>query len=106
MFIAEVHNRVDLEGVSKLTYLKTTCVGVTAEALGSWGHTNENYEGAWVLLNSRYEDAYSIQQSLLDRLLMIPITKSESHEGLNHVSSSVSSVLRQLASAGLVTDIQ
>lgn len=96
MFMAEVHNREDIETVTKLTYLKTSCIGAAADVLGHWGHTADSYAGAWKLLNERYEDSYNIKQSLVAQIMSIPAIKTESHENLSSVVNTVESVLRQL----------
>lgn len=97
LFESEVHNRDDLEPVAKLTFLKAACVGKAATALGLWSHTNESYEGAWALMQKRYNDSYKIKQGLINMLFDLPACTVETHDGLSHLVDTISSVLRQLA---------
>lgn len=104
MFLAEVHNRPDLEGVAKLSYLKSACIGKASDTLGMWSHTNDSYAGAWALLNERYDDAYSIKQSLMQQITLLPILKSESSDSLNHMVNTVQTVTRQLRDMNVNVD--
>lgn len=99
LFMSEVHNREDLEPVAKLTFLKAACVGKAYTALGLWSHTNESYDGAWALMQKRYDDSYKITQGLVNMLFALPVAQAETHDGLSHLVDTLQSVLRQLASA-------
>lgn len=99
LFMSEVHNRDDLEPVSKLTYLKNACVGKAASALGLWDHTSKSYNDAWELMQKRYDDPYKIVQGLVNMLFELPASKAETHDALNHIVDTVQSVLRQLTNA-------
>lgn len=95
--MSEVHNRDDLEPVAKLTFLKAACVGKAASALGLWSHTNQAYDGAWALMQKRYDDTYKITQGLINMLFDLPLLTVETHDGLSHLVDTIGSVLRQLA---------
>lgn len=104
MFIAEVHNRADIESVTKLSILKNACTDQAADTLGLWSHTNDSYVGAWDLLKERYEDAYSIKQSLIRQVFTLPQLKEEKHESLSHMVNMIESVIRQLKNMQVNTD--
>lgn len=104
VFLAEVHNRGDLEAVTKLSFLKTACIGKASDTLGLWSHTNEAYAGAWALLKDRFEDNYIIKQSLMKQFFDLPVLKEESYDGLSHMVNTVESVLRQLLDMNVATE--
>lgn len=82
LFISEVHNRDDLEPVTKLTFLK-----------------NESYDGAWALMQKRYNDSYKITQGLVNMLFALPAATAEAHDGLSQLVDTIQSVFRQLINA-------
>lgn len=99
LFILEVHNRDNLEPVTKLTFLKNACIGKAQSALGLWSHTNESYDGAWALMQKRYDDSYKITQGLVNMLFALPAATAETHDGLSQLVDTIQSVLRQLINA-------
>lgn len=104
MFVAEVHNRADIESVTKLSILKDACTDQAADTLGLWSHTNDSYVGAWSLLKERYEDQYSIKQSLVRQIYALPVLKEERYESLSHMVNMMESVIRQLKDMKVDTD--
>lgn len=95
-FIAEVHERKDLKGVTKLTFLKAACISTAAVTLGLWDHTDDSYDGAWALMRQHYDDPYSIMMSLIAKITALPVLKVETYESLNNIVSVIKSVFRQL----------
>ncbi|XP_055846939.1 uncharacterized protein LOC129912630 [Episyrphus balteatus] len=95
-FKAEVHDRHQLDDVTKLHLLKKACVGTAKLTVGSWQPLAVNYKKAWESLENKYEDPYRLEQALVSDLLKLSSLRDESHEGLRQIIDTTSNTLRQL----------
>lgn len=95
-FRAEVHDREQLDEVTKLLYLQKACMGAAKQALGDWQPIAINYIKAWESLEQKYDDPYRLEQALVSNLLRISRAKEETHETLRRIIDTSSNTMRQL----------
>lgn len=104
LFLAEVHEKQDLDAVTKLIYLQRACVDKAKTTLGNWILTEENYEAAWGLMKEKYDDDFSVKQALLEELFALPIIRQETFDDLRLLVDTTNSCLRQLSVMGTPVD--
>lgn len=104
LFVAEVHDKTDMEPVTKLIYLQKACRDNAKRTLGTWLLTDENYEAAWNLLKEKYEDNFSVKQSLLTNLRALPAIRRENFNELRMIVDTTNTCLRQLKVLGVATE--
>lgn len=95
-FKAEVHDRPQLDNVTKLIYLQKACIRSAKYVLGDWQPTAANYEKAWASLEHKFEDGHRLKQALIAKLIRLPLAQEESYNDLRKIIDGVSNTLRQL----------
>lgn len=97
LFIALVGSR-NYPNLNKLLYLKKACTGPASLVIRGYEPLQDCYEAAWDALNAIYEDSYAVTQSLIDRLVNMPIARDAEMSELRRIIDTTTSTLRQLCS--------
>lgn len=100
MFMAEVHNRQDLNDLDKLKQLKLACSKQAPTVLGKWPLLAVNYEPAWNALKAKFHDEDAIKHQLMQSLHHLPKQARESAEGLRKILDTTEMALAQLRQKG------
>lgn len=95
LFVAEVHNK-DFEPITKLLYLQAACVEKAAEKLGSWQLTNDNYQPAWEVMISSYNDRYNVVHGILEDFFAVQPQEKECHKSLSTVLHALKNTRSQI----------
>lgn len=85
LFIAEVHDRDNIDPVSKLIYLQRALKGTAAKTLGPWKPTSENYAPAWKVMLEAYNDDYHVIHGMLGKMFAVRKQEKESHGALRMI---------------------
>lgn len=95
LFLEEVHSK-DFEPITKLLYLQAACVEKAAEKLGSWKLTSDNYQPAWEVMISSYNDRYHVIHGRLEDFFAVQQQEKESYASLNTVLHALKNTRREL----------
>lgn len=74
-----------LTKIEKFQYLKSSLSGEVADAIESLELSEENFDVAWKILESRYDKLHVIVQAHIQSILEIPCTKKESYKELRQL---------------------
>lgn len=89
LFQSIVHNDPSLTPAQKLYYLKGLVQGEAQTALDAIAITDTNYNIAWNLLLSRYNNKRLLKRNHLQSLISFPILKEESATGLQQILDNI-----------------
>lgn len=105
LFVAEVHNRDNIDPVSKLIYLQRALTGAAAKTLGPWKPTSENYAPAWKVMLEAYNDDYHVIHGILGKMFAVQKQERESHGALRTILDSLHGGRRQLETLADSTEL-
>ncbi|XP_062541982.1 uncharacterized protein LOC134209979 [Armigeres subalbatus] len=95
-----IHDNPLLSDVDRFTYLRSSLVGDALQEVSSIELSAANYEVAWKLLESRYENKKLIVKAHLDALFAVESLKKESYGGLNQLIGDFEKNLQMLERIG------
>lgn len=104
LFEQAIHQNTTLGNVAKMQFLKTYVKGEAARLINHLTATAENYESAYKILISRYENTRVLLGNLLDTLLDLPQLTSESCKQLKSMHDSVYECLRAIENLNVATE--
>ncbi len=104
LFKAGFHNNLSLSGAQKLQYLKSCVKGEAANSIKSFQITDGNYQEAWNLLESQFDNKREIVSSNIRKLLFQPSIKHESSSALQEMLNTTLESIRSLKVLGESTD--
>ncbi|XP_072395159.1 uncharacterized protein [Diabrotica undecimpunctata] len=93
-----IHNNENLTNVQRFHYLKNSLKGEAAGVIRSLEVSDRNYEEAWSLLKSRYENKKLIAMSHIDSLYNFPNLGKEDGVQLRNFLDTIRKNLRALIS--------
>jgi hypothetical protein len=96
LFTSAVHNNKTLSNVHKLDYLKTSLTGDAKKMLQSINSTDDNYDIAWALLESRYQNERELFFAILKRFVSQPVMTAESSTALRSILDTSKECIRAL----------
>jgi len=85
-FEAIIDSNTNLSKVQKFYYLQSAVKGTAAQCFQSLSLSNENYDAAWTLLKSRFENKRLIVHHHIQALLDLPVLTKESCIGREKVN--------------------
>lgn len=100
MFLSLVHNDAYLDNVKKFYYLLGSVKGDAARVIECIEVTNENYEVAWNLLVSRYQNESVIIKHHVSTLIELPNVGKIIHLELRKLTDSLKKHIRSLETLG------
>ena len=100
-FRSAIHDKTNITDVLKLQYLKGFVTGKAAKSLSGITVTNQNYQEAIKLLQTRYGDPELIKESLWNKLHHMTTAKSQN---LSDTLDDIEEVVRQLNALGENTE--
>lgn len=95
-FKALIHTNESLTSIQKFYYLKNAVKGDAAEVIRALEVSDQNYEEAWKLLRSRYENKKLIALNHIDSLYNFPSITKESGPHLRKFLDTIRRDLRAL----------
>ncbi|XP_055306864.1 uncharacterized protein LOC129571127 [Sitodiplosis mosellana] len=101
-FNALVHDNSQLAAVSKMQYLFDALIGEPFDVVKHLPITNTNYEPAWLLLTTRYENKRAIFMDTMQMLLTFPRSKHESVLELQKLATVVNDTIQGLKNVDIV----
>lgn len=93
-----VHNNTDIDNVNKMHHLKSVLKDNAAEVVHRLQVTEENYEIAWQLLCSRYDNERLLTNSHITALFNTQVITRESHESIRQLIDNFTKNLLSLES--------
>ncbi|CAH2010141.1 unnamed protein product [Acanthoscelides obtectus] len=99
MFLALVDRDPTLDNVKKFYYLMSCLKGEAARVIENMEVTGENYDHAWQLLKSRYENSTVIIKNHVRELVEMPSVTRDPHS-LRKLTDDLQKHLRSLTSLG------
>lgn len=103
MYSSLIHENENIKNVHKFHYLCSYLEGEAARILSNLEMTDSNYQQAWSLLCSRYDNERQLISNHLKSLLNIESVR-ETEKSLRFIIDNVNKNLRALGSLGLPTD--
>ena len=100
IFEANIHNRPDLSGIEKFTYLLTQLEGDARHAIAGVMISDQNYEVAVSLLKSRFDRADERLVTMLYSEFMRVSASSKKVDEKQRTLDECERIFRQLESAG------
>lgn len=89
-----------VDNLRKLHYLKSCLTGEPLSMIDHLNLTQENFDNAWQLLKSHFDNNCKVKEQLFKALFAIPTLTKESSAGLRELHSSLSAVLGSLQAKG------
>ncbi|XP_070531343.1 uncharacterized protein [Cardiocondyla obscurior] len=89
LFRSMIINNLDLTDVERIHYLKTCLSGEAAKLIVNMTASGENFEIAWTLLNSRYENKRFLISAQLDRIGNLKPLKSKNATDLRSLLTTI-----------------
>ncbi|XP_070515396.1 uncharacterized protein [Cardiocondyla obscurior] len=96
LFTSLIINNPELSLVEKMQYLKISLQGEAARLVINLSASGENFDIAWTLLNSRYENKRSLISAQLDRISSCKPLKAKSAQGLRALQTTLLEALGAL----------
>lgn len=103
-FTSLIHDNNHLSTIDKFNYLRTSLKDEALYQINQIQVTAVNYELAWGILESKYENHKLIAQEHLKALFSVAPMKSESFQALNHLLMTFKINLQQLEKLGANPD--
>ncbi|KYM98105.1 hypothetical protein ALC62_11198 [Cyphomyrmex costatus] len=103
-FRTVIDENSNLTDIKKLYYLKLALKGVAAEILESMELSADNYDVAWNILESRFENKRVLVHHHLQALVEFPVMQKESSTGLRQLLDHTEKHVRALKKLGEPTD--
>lgn len=100
LFTALIRDNTDLSAVEKMHYLKTCITGEAARLVSNLPVSGDNFEIAWTLLLSRYENKRFLISAQLDRLTNLKPLKTKSAQGLRALLTTISEAMGAIRALG------
>ncbi|XP_018400324.1 PREDICTED: uncharacterized protein LOC108777841 [Cyphomyrmex costatus] len=88
-FEAIIDSNANLSKVQKFYYLQSAVKGSAAQCFQSLSLSNENYDAAWTLLKSRFENKRLIVHHHIQALLDLPVLTKESCTGMRKLIDDI-----------------
>lgn len=101
LFEQIIHQSTTLTNAAKMHFLKTYIKGDAARLINHLATTAENYESAYGILISRYDNTRILLGNSLDVLLELPQLKSESCKELKAMHDKVFECLKAIENLGI-----
>ncbi|XP_033213814.1 uncharacterized protein LOC117170880 [Belonocnema kinseyi] len=100
-FTSLIHDQTDLTNVEKLKYLKSALKADEAQKISVFSITEENYNGAWQLLEKTCQDTRIIISRHLSLIMRLPVQEKQTSEGLIKLADDTQQHMLSLASLGV-----
>lgn len=100
LFTSLIRDNTDLSGVEKMHYLKTCVTGEAAHLVCNLPVSGDNFDVAWTLLVSRYENKRILITAQLDRITNLKPLKTKSAQGLRSLLTTISEAMGALKALG------
>jgi len=104
LYETTIHTNPTLSDVQKLQYLKGCLVGSASGIIQGIPTTNSNYQEAWKLIQTRYENKHVISQSHVRSIFEQPALSFGSSDGMRNLIDTTKQNLQALKSLGAPTD--
>lgn len=104
MFNNFVHFNKHMSNVEKMQYLKTNLEEEPAKLIQHLQTTDANYNTAWELLQSRYNNKRLITKTIISRILDLPTISQESAEHIKRIHDTTIECLKALQNIGIDTE--
>ncbi|XP_062703843.1 uncharacterized protein LOC134286271 [Aedes albopictus] len=99
-FRSLIHDNIQLSAIDKFNYLRTSLKDDALYQINQIQVTAANYDLAWGILESKFENHKLIAQEHLKSLFNVAPMKSETFQGLNHILMTFKINLQQLEKLG------
>lgn len=96
LFASMIRDNTELSSVEKMHYLKTSVSGEAARLIGNLPLSGDNFEVAWSLLVSRYENKRFLATAQLDRITNLKPLKTKSAQALRALLTTISEAMGAL----------
>uniref|UniRef100_A0A1B0D838 Uncharacterized protein n=1 Tax=Phlebotomus papatasi TaxID=29031 RepID=A0A1B0D838_PHLPP len=96
MFLSIVHNNRQLSNIQKLQYLKSYVSGNALKLIENVPLSDQNYESAWGLLQSQFDDAFTVVHHEIEKFCRIPAITTPDVSSFTGLYATVVSVLDSL----------
>ena len=103
-FKSMVHDNLELTGIQKLHYLRSSLKGEASYVINALETSHENYEVAWDLITTRYNNTRVIAQKHIKTLMEVPSISRESAYDLRKLIDTIRTHLRALKTLGQPVD--
>ncbi|XP_052901624.1 uncharacterized protein LOC128309310, partial [Anopheles moucheti] len=103
-FSSMIDQHPSLSDVDKLIYLKRVVSKEAAQVIEAVETTAANYNIAWELLKSRYENKKVLVRRYLEELFSIPLAKRESFESLTNLLDGFERAIKMVEKVGVDTN--
>ncbi|KMQ84915.1 hypothetical protein RF55_16893 [Lasius niger] len=103
-FLSLIHENRKLSPVQKFQYLRSTLKDEALQVIGGLNTSSENYEVAWDLLKSHYENKKLIINSHVSRLLEFPTVTKDKHVTLKQFIMHIRTHSKALQGLGQPVD--
>ncbi|XP_073967354.1 uncharacterized protein [Choristoneura fumiferana] len=104
LFISLIHNNINLGNVQKLHYLKSCLSGEPEHLLKHLPVTDSNYNLAWSMLKSRYDNKRIIVNSILSRLINQRKINTGTAKSIRELLDTTIECLNKLKAEGVNTE--
>ncbi|XP_058449451.1 uncharacterized protein LOC131429391 [Malaya genurostris] len=82
LFKSVIHTNVNLSGVQKMHYLRSSLKDEAARLIASFAITSDNYVLAWKTITDRYENVNFLVKQHMSAILKIPFVRKDSAASL------------------------
>lgn len=104
MFLALIHNDESIDNIQKFYYLTSALTAVAAKVIKSIKITSDNYQLAWDLLKSRFEDTQIIIKNHVKALVESSLVGNNTKTRLRELTDDIQAHVRSLAALGEPVD--
>ncbi len=99
-----VHNNNQLTNTHKMNYLKSHVQGPAGKLISHLEPIGDNYDAAWGILESRFNNKRLLVSNLLNTLLSQPTINTESSAAIKNLHDTTTECLFAIRNAGIRID--
>ncbi|XP_073955604.1 uncharacterized protein [Choristoneura fumiferana] len=103
-FTSLIHSRQDIDSINKLHYLRASLKGSALLVIDNLDFKSENYESAWQLLCSRYDNKRLLVNNHVRELFNVEPMRNESYSSIRHIIDVTNKNLRALSTLDQPTE--